>query len=187
MSRYRGFPDIREIFNIYVSEDIEVSCQPRSCSLDFPSNLRQNRRNSPRKMFLPPSTDSTNHTRLNPSEYNLNIERHTVFIWLSIDYSQFSYYYGHTFNFIRCRTTLCTYFFPAICVTQLPSTPSRSTLWPSGFFYTVQKFLLSDILRCIGITRRKKVFLSVSLYCLLCGRYKVRIFIIRLNSLKHSQ
>lgn len=65
------------------------------------------------------------------------------------------------------------------------------TLWPSGFFYTVQKFLLSDILRCIGIARKKKVFLSVclfvSLYCLLCGRYKVRIFIIRLNSLKHSQ
>ena len=38
-------------------------------------------------------------------------------------------------------------------------------LWPSGFFYTVQQFLPSDILRCIGITRKKKVcfFLSLSL------------------------
>jgi hypothetical protein len=154
--------------------------------------------NSPRKMFLPPKTRTTNRTRLNPSECNPNIERHAMFIGSSSDVSQFTHYYGHSFSFIRCRTTLCTFFFPAICVTQVPSTPFQIRHFgPVASFIQYNNFYSLIFYDVLALLEKKSfslclsvclsLSLSLSLYCLLCGRYKVRIFIIRLNSLKHSQ
>lgn len=152
---------------LYESADIVNSCQPetdtkwtRSCSLDFPMNLRQN--NSPRKTLFPQRTDTTNHARINPSECNLNIERHAIFIWSSTAFSEFIYYYGHTFNFIRCCTSLYTYFFPVIFVTRVPSTLFlEQTLWPSGFFIQYKNFHSLIFYDVLALLERKK-FVSLS-------------------------